>query len=215
VTELGIYPILDLAACEARGLDPLETAAVWLEFEPRLLQLRAKHGSDRRVFELVQRLALLTQGSGTQLVLNDRLDFAWLSGCHAVHLGQQDVPAAEARRLCPELFIGLSTHTPRELEAACQERPNYVAYGPIYQTASKSDAEPCVGLTGLAQAAAVAASFDVPLVAIGGIDLSRVPEVARLAQGAAVISAALGANSDEVRANARALFESWSSARRS
>ena len=203
----GLYPILDLDSLTARSQDVLAFARAVLEAGPPLLQLRAKSSSARDTLVLLRELAPICQKAGTALFANDRPDLALLSGARGVHVGQHDLPLADVRRVASELLVGVSTHTLEELEAALAERPAYVAFGPVFGTASKANHEPAVGLEGLAVAHERARRAGIPLVAIGGIDLARAPDVARHADAAAVIGALLPGPSglDGVTSAARAL----------
>ena len=167
---------------------PLEDWAHWLVAAGvRWVQLRSKRATSAVLLEEARRL-LAALPEETLLVVNDRADVALLSGAAGVHVGQDDLPAAEARSvLGPEKLIGLSTHAPEQLEAAREEPVDYLAFGPIFPTATKSDISPVVGLDGLRTARRLTQR---PLVAIGGITVENAGGV--LAAGAdavAVISA--------------------------
>jgi thiamine-phosphate pyrophosphorylase len=192
----GLYAILDLDAAEARGIAPLELARRLLAARLPLMQLRAKHAPARRSLELLRALRPLCTSANTLLFANDRPDLALLSGADGVHLGQEDLPIEEVRRIAPGCLVGISTHDPEELARALAGAPDYVAYGPVFPTGSKQRPDPVVGLDGLAAAAAMARSARVPLVAIGGIDLERAPLVARHADLAAVIGGLLPPDGD-------------------
>jgi thiamine-phosphate pyrophosphorylase len=185
----GLYPIVDIDALAARQLSPLSFAEAVLSARPPLLQLRNKTGSARDTLELLRALAPLCRRVGTLLFANDRPDLALLAGADGVHLGQSDLPIDASRRVAPGLLVGLSTHTLPELEAAILERPSYVAFGPVFDTASKRNPERVVGLEALAKAGERARSAAIPLVAIGGIDLERAALVAPHAELGAVIAA--------------------------
>jgi thiamine-phosphate pyrophosphorylase len=187
----GLYPIVDLDSLAERGLSPLSFAERLLAAHPPFLQLRAKSAGGRATLELLRELAPLCRAAGTQLFANDRPDLALLSGADGVHVGQDDVPLADVRRLAPGLCVGVSTHELTELERALAERPDYVAFGPIFTTRSKPDHEPVVGLAGLARAYDLARAANVPLVAIGGIDLERTRLIRMHADFAAVIGSLL------------------------
>jgi thiamine-phosphate pyrophosphorylase len=122
-------------------------------------------------------------------------------GADGVHLGQDDLPPAEARRLLgASALIGWSTHSVEQVERAAAEPVDYVAYGPVYPTVTKRDADPAVGLDGLRAARALTRH---PLVAIGGITLANARAVSAAgADGLAVISALLGAPDPEASARA-------------
>jgi len=111
-----------------------------------------------------------------------------LGQCDGVHIGQEDLPLPVVRLLAPGLLVGVSTHTLAQLAAALNEKPDYVAFGPVFGTASKERADPSVGVALLADAHAAAKSAGIPLVAIGGITLERAPQVAEHCELAAVIA---------------------------
>jgi len=206
----GLYPIVDVDSLAAvPALDTLGTqappappappaslAAAVVAFaervllaRPPLLQLRAKHASTRDTLELLRALRPLCSQFGTRLIANDRPDLAVLAGCDGVHIGQEDLPLPLVRLLAPGLLVGVSTHTLEQLAGALAEKPDYVAFGPVFGTASKEHADPSVGLALLAQAHEIARSAGIPLVAIGGINLERAPQVAEHSDLAAVIAA--------------------------
>ena len=185
----GFYPVLDMDALTARGIPVLGFAGAVLAVRPALIQFRAKHLGSRETLGWLRGLRPLATRSGTALFANDRPDLALLGGCDGVHLGQEDLEPSEVRRRWPRLRLGISTHNPDELEAALAERPDYVAYGPVFQTGSKERTEPTVGLEGLGRAAERAEAARCTLVAIGGIDLERAPEIRALGAMGALIAA--------------------------
>jgi len=184
----GLYPIVDATAVAARKLDPLDFARALLEARPAALQLRAKDLPPRDTLGLLRALASLCHGAGVALVANDRPDLALLAGCDMVHVGQTDMPIDRVRRIAPSLGVGVSTHTLDQLDAALAARPAYVAFGPVFATASKTDADPVVGLPLLRIASSRAAMAGVPLVAIGGITAERAPSLVGLVDAIAVIA---------------------------
>jgi thiamine-phosphate pyrophosphorylase len=185
----GLYPIVDVAAVRARGLEVLDFAARLLAARPALLQLRAKELGARDMLELARALVPLCRAAGTAFFVNDRPDLAVLAGADGVHVGQGDLSIGDVRRFAPALAVGVSTHDARELDAALAERPDYVAFGPVFATTTKANPEPVVGLEALASAKRRADASGVPLVAIGGIDRSRAAELARFEVLGAVIGA--------------------------
>jgi thiamine-phosphate pyrophosphorylase len=189
VTLRGLYPIVDLDTLERLAVDPLAFAERVLAARPPLLQLRAKSAGGRETLSLLRALLPLCRASGTLLFANDRPDLALLAGADGVHVGQDDLPVAEVRRFAPGLRVGVSTHDVVQLERAVGERPDYVAFGPVFATPSKRNHEPVVGIDGLEHARLVARAAAVPLVAIGGIDLER----ARVAGAHADLVAIIGA----------------------
>ncbi len=129
---------------------------------------------------------------GALLIVNDRCDLAMAVEADGVHLGQEDLPIAYARKLMgPEKIIGLSTHTVVQVRDAIERDPDYIGFGPIFRTSTKADHDPVVGIEGLR---AVRALTQLPLFAIGGISTDSAGAVmAAGADGMAVISAILTA----------------------
>jgi thiamine-phosphate pyrophosphorylase len=199
----GLYPIVDLDTLVARAIDPLPFAEAILTARPPLLQLRAKHQTPRAVLELLQELKRRCAPAGTLLFANDRPDLALLAGADGVHVGQDDLPLGAVRRLPGTLRVGVSTHDHAQLAAALAEKPDYVAFGPIFATRSKQNADPELGFGALRHARDMADAAGVPLIAIGGLTLSHAAELRPLAV-AAVISDLLADGKEPARVAARA-----------
>jgi thiamine-phosphate pyrophosphorylase len=181
-----VYPILDADLLAGR---PCGAAVADLaRGGARIVQLRAKGVSDRVLFTLAREALSAARAAGMLFLVNDRPDVALMVGADGVHLGQDDLPPPEARRLLgPDAVIGWSTHSLEQLARAAAEPVDYVAFGPVFPTVTKRDADPVVGLDLLRAARALT---DRPLVAIGGIDASRAAlAIAAGADGVAVISA--------------------------
>jgi thiamine-phosphate pyrophosphorylase len=174
-------------------VEPLAFAEAVLAAKPAALQLRAKSLGARATLELLRALQARCAALGVPLFANDRPDLALLAGCAGVHVGQDDASVEDARRVAPGLVVGVSTHSMDQVDRALAEGPGYLAFGPIFATHSKPDAEPVVGLSALAEVSRRCRAARVPLVAIGGLSLERAPEVAELADAGAVISALLPA----------------------
>ena len=179
----GIYGIVDVT--DRRPPESAsQLARELLSAGVRILQVRAKSLSAREFLQLLREL----RPEVPFLVVNDRPDLAVLAGADAVHLGQEDLPAADVRSWIPaEMKLGVSCHDPAQAEAA-SKIADYIGYGPVFATSSKPNPDPVVGLQGLA--AIVRAHPSLPVVAIGGIDLDRLAGVKRTgADAAAMISA--------------------------
>jgi thiamine-phosphate pyrophosphorylase len=187
----GLYAIVDVATLAARRVDPIAFAEAVLEAGPAALQLRAKGLSSQETLALLRQLAPRCHGAHVPLVANDRPDLALLAGCDLVHVGQTDMPIERARRIAPGLGVGVSTHTLEQLDAALATHPSYVAYGPVFDTASKENPDDVVGVGGVIAAHAHAAAARVPLVAIGGITLERAHDLAGHVEAIAVIAGLL------------------------
>lgn len=182
-----LYAILDFDLLSGLGHDPLAIADLWFDAGVRLVQLRAKSLTFGPMLAWADAAVPRAQAAGAALLVNDRADVARLSGAAGVHLGQDDLAVAAARRLVgPAALVGLSTHTREQARVGCAQAVSYLAVGPVFRTASKAAPDDVVGLEGVREAADLAAGVGLPLVAIGGITLERVPEV--LAAGAASVA---------------------------
>ena len=193
-------PILDPNVAGDRFVDLLEAVA---RGGARWVEYRDKDAADELARTRAAALVVAGRRLGVDVLVNDRVEVARLTGAAGVHLGQDDMPAAAARqRLGPRALIGISVDTAAEARAAADLPVNYVAIGPIFPTASKPNAGPVVGLEGV-RAAAVAT--DTPLVAVGGIDAGNAADVtAAGADCVAAISAFLAG--DDVEAATRCLL---------
>lgn len=178
-----------------------------LAVKPPLLQLRDKSGAPRETLRVLREICALSRESSTRVIANDRPDLALMAGCQGVHLGQEDLPVVEARRFAPELLIGVSTHSLEQLETALRDAPDYVAFGPIYPTSTKADAERCVTLSDVRVAARECALRGIPLVAIGGIRLETLAPLRGLIDMAAVITGLLEGPPDDITRRAERLHQ--------
>jgi thiamine-phosphate pyrophosphorylase len=194
-----LYAIVDLDACAHRTIDPLQHASLCVDAGARWLQLRAKTGVDDEHLALAMAIAGLCEGTGTSFVMNDRVALAVALNLRHVHLGQGDASAEEVRSFAPKLRIGRSTHDLSELEGALRDDPEYVAFGPVFETRSKRNPEPTVGLLGLERAHRLAQEARVPLVAIGGIDSTTAAKVKPHCEAMAFISGLFPAPGEDPR----------------
>lgn len=177
------YPILDLDAATRRGLAATAVTEQLLAAGVRILQFRHKGFFSSDVFEELERVADLCRAGGAQLVVNDRPDIAAILGA-GVHLGQDDLPAADARKIVgAAALVGYSTHNEHQFRAAIAEPADYLAIGPIFSTTSKQNPDPVVGLEELRR---LRDRTRRPLVAIGGITLANASSV--LAAGADAVA---------------------------
>jgi len=189
------------------GRDPVAQARSACQGGAAVVQLRAKHATDREALAWAAEIRRLTDASGALFIVNDRFDLALAAGADGVHLGEEDLPPA---RVPPELrrrlLLGLSTHTEEQAAAAREQPIDYIGFGPVFGTGSKASGYDARG-PGLL-AAAVKAAAPLPVVAIGGIDPANAHQVvAAGAGGAAVISAVAEARdpAEVTRALARIL----------
>jgi thiamine-phosphate pyrophosphorylase len=206
VLPRGFYAMLDATPDILADHTALATrAGQLLAAAPTYLQLRAKGGTARAMHAAAQRLLAMCREAGVPFCVNDRLDVALAAGADAVHLGQDDLPLADARRVRaqvgrPDLVIGFSTHNHAQAVAAAEAGADYIGFGPVFGTATKANPDPTVGLALLAE---VCAAVRVPVVAIGGITLDNVNEVARAGAAAAAVIAAVSNANDVTAAGKR------------
>jgi thiamine-phosphate pyrophosphorylase len=166
------YPILDTATLDLLRLDAVEAAGAILEGGARILQFRHKTFWSRQIFAQAKDIAALCRGAGALFIVNDRADYASLLQA-GLHLGQDDLLPADARTVVgPDAAIGFSTHNPDQMRAAESEPVDYVAFGPVFPTASKEHPDLTVGIEGLRLVRALTGR---PLVGIGGITRENAP----------------------------------------
>ena len=187
----GLYAIIDADFLGAKGVPLLPFAERVVAARPAVIQLRAKSAPGREALEWLRSLRRLCDATHVPLFANDRPDLAVMARCDGVHVGQNDISVADVRRFAPALRVGVSTHDLGQLRVALEARPDYIAFGPVFPTASKLDPSPVVGLEALRDAAASCHAGGVPLVAIGGIDSARAASVCEHADMGAVISSLL------------------------
>lgn len=185
---LDLYVIVDTAVAGDR--DPVALAAAAIAGGATALQLRAKDLPTVRQVAVARALADLARRHAVLFIVNDRLDVALAVEADGVHLGWEDLPPADARRLLgPERVLGVSAGNLEEARAALAAGADYLGVGPIFPTRTKADAGEAIGLEGLR---AIRALSSVPIVAIGGITAENAAAViAAGADGVAVISAVL------------------------
>ena len=195
----GFYFITD-ARLTVNGV--LEDVRQAVEADVALVQYREKERSfAERLAEAKEILALCRQ-AGVPLIVNDDIDLAKETGAGGVHLGQGDAPPQDARAaLGPEAIVGVSVGSSEEARGAEDAGATYVAASPVFETPTKADAGPGVGLEGLRR---IRAATKLPVVAIGGINAANVLDVVRA--GADMICAISASLRDgQVARNIRAL----------
>lgn len=175
------------------SLDPVAQAHAACQGGAQVVQLRAKHAHDAQIVDWGRAIRTLTREAGACFALNDRFDLALLTEADAVHLGQDDLPPNALPATARErLVIGRSTHTLDQAEAALHEGVDYLAFGPLFGTTSKSTSYSERGLDQLREIVRLAEGQ--PVVAIGGIDVDNAGAIAAAgAAGIAVISAVAAA----------------------
>jgi len=144
------------------------------------IQLRAKGIEDDKLFAIATDFVKMCRDNGVLSIINDRVDIAAAAGVDGVHLGQNDLPTTQAKKLqLTPLIIGKSTHSLEQLNSACQQQVTYAALGPVFATDTKPDVKP-VGLDYVRQAVNILGDTGIGHVAIGGISKDNVEDVLRV-----------------------------------
>lgn len=187
--DLDLYVITDETI--AGGVSHVEIARAAIAGGADVIQLRDKHAGCRHLITVGRAISDMTRGTATLFIVNDRLDVAVACGADGVHLGQGDIRVDTARQIAPPGFIiGVSVGSVAEAEQAEKDGADYIALSPVFDTQSKINAGPGHGLHLLR---IIRDRVSVPVIAIGGIDMSTARNViASGADGVAVISAAVG-----------------------
>jgi thiamine-phosphate pyrophosphorylase len=207
----GVYLVTEESLSAGRRSEEIAQAA--LESGVRVIQVREKDGSARRALEIALAVRRLTRRNNALLIVNDRIDIALAAEADGVHLGQEDLPVADARRLLGEAtLIGLSITDAAQLTAPDASMADCLGVGSVFSTSSKSDAT----LTGLRllEAARTAADSRTalapaggrsPIIAIGGITAANAGLAVRAGADVVAVISAITAASDPGRSAAELL----------
>jgi thiamine-phosphate pyrophosphorylase len=204
----GLYAIVG-------GANPVAQAEAAVAGGAAVVQVRMKAALPVEILEVTRRISALARGRALVLV-NDRADLALLAGADGVHLGGEDLPVAEARRLLgPDLLVGWTARSLAEAREGIARGADHVGFGPVFTSRTKSMGIEPVGTGGLARVVQGLSALDapgVPVVAISGIGLENIGEVAAAgAACAAVIEALFGAG--DPRRNAAELARAFAAGR--
>jgi thiamine-phosphate pyrophosphorylase len=192
VTLPRLYAVIDADVAAAHGWTVTDLARACLDGGATLLQLRGKSRSLQWTLEAADAIVAMA-GAAATVIVNDRADVARLAGASGVHVGQDDLSPAEARAIVGAgRCIGLSTHSPGQVDLAILEPIDYLAVGPVHDTTTKDTGFQAVGhdlVRYAAERTRSRAAGALPVVAIGGITLDRAPAaIAAGASSVAVIS---------------------------
>lgn len=164
-----------------------------------VLQLREKEMEAADLIRVGEPIRDACRAAGIPFLVNDRPDVALALEADGVHLGQNDLSAAVARRILGARIVGTSTHAPEEIDDAPEDRPDYIAVGPVYETPTKPGRQP----VGLALIEYAARNATLPWFAIGGVNEDTLPEVMEAGARRAVVVRAITEASDPIAAAAR------------
>ncbi len=170
--QVDIYPV----TCErlSSGRSNLEVLKAVIQGGARIIQLREKECSGKKMYDLALKFREITTKAGALLIINDHLDIAMAVEADGVHLGQDDFPLYAAREIAPELLIGASAHSLAEAIQAQKEGADYINIGPIFSTSTKESVERFLGPEAIV---AISTEIDVPFTVMGGISESNIDQV--------------------------------------
>ncbi len=197
-----VYPITDR---KLSGLSHADQVALLIEGGATLIQLRDKESSSQAFLKEAEAALRIARDRGVKIIINDRVDVAMALGADGVHLGQSDLPPEAAQLiLAPGSIVGVSTHNLAQVRLALTSPVNYVAFGPIFSTGTKSDHEPPVGLNQLTEAKQILGK--IPLVAIGGISKEKVRDIFKAGADSVALVSALYSDPTQISENTRKLL---------
>ena len=179
---------------------PVEFALKLADAGVELIQLRDKRAPARKIHDAALELVTHLSTRGVRIIVNDRPDIAAMVGAGGVHVGQEDLPVEEARRICgPSRWVGISTHNVEQFREATLTSADYIAVGPIFPTAAKENPDPVVGIDFVRTMRKLTPK---PIVAIGGVTVESATDVFRAgADSVAVIRDLLSAPNPAGRAH--------------
>jgi thiamine-phosphate pyrophosphorylase len=190
IEQVTVYPV----SCEklACGRTDIQWLAGVLAGGAKIVQLRDKTSDDRTLLAKAKEFRRMTAEAGALFMVNNRLDIALLSAADGLHLGNSDIPAQEARRLAPELIIGVSANTEQQACAAQKIGASYYNIGPLFATKTKSGLHNFIGPQAIAT---YSAHSDLPFTVMGGIKKEHIAELTALgARRLAVVTALTAAD---------------------
>jgi len=195
--DYSLYLVTDRGL--SRGRTTLEIVRAAIAGGATCIQLREKDCNTSAFIREAMTIRDLLSGNQVPLIINDRLDVALAVGADGVHLGQTDMPLEMARDIAgADMLIGISAECLEDAVAAAEGGADYIGVSPIYETPTKTDTAPALGLSGLQT---IRRAVDVPLVAIGGLNLENAAAViAHGADGIAVVSAIVSADDPQTAA---------------
>lgn len=184
ITDPGLAP----------GRDHADIARAALEGGADMIQLRDKTGNLRDLLPQARAIVALCRSHGAIFIVNDRVDLALAAEADGAHVGQEDLPAADARRLLgPGRILGVSTHDLEQAQAARGAEADYIGFGPVFPTGTKDTGYIPRGVAGLRE---IRQAMSLPILAIGGITLENVATVIEAGATAPAVISGIVAASD-------------------
>ena len=189
-----IYPITDT---RISGISHVAQVEKLIEGGANFIQLREKYAASQEFYEAAKLALEYARTRGVKIIINDRADIALALGADGVHLGQDDLPPSEARKILGEkAIIGFSTHNLEQAVRAAELPIDYLAIGPVYATTTKENPDQTVGLEGIKTVRKAVGDF--PLVAIGGINYHNYRQIFESGADSAAIISDLISDADKI-----------------
>jgi thiamine-phosphate pyrophosphorylase len=199
--QIDLYPVITQEFCKGRSVQEVLRQA--LTAKVRIVQLREKKISKCELYHQAELFRRLTADAGALLIINDHVDVALAVGADGVHLGQDDLPLCAARKIAPDLLLGVSTHNLEQADRATKDGADYINIGPIYPTGTKPEHDVFLGPEALAQRAG---QVTIPFTVMGGIKPENLNPVLKAgARKIAVVTAVTAA--DDIHEACKALRE--------
>ena len=193
-----IYPITD---ARLSGLSHAEQVRRLISGGAKFIQLREKYASPKDFYKSAAAALKIARAGDAKIIINDRVDIALALKADGVHLGQDDLPPEEARKIFGKSIIGFSTHNLRQATRAARLPIDYIAVGPVFATQTKENPDKIIGLEGVKKVRQAVGDF--PLVVIGGINSENFREVLRAGADCAAIISDIIAEPDKITENMR------------
>ena len=173
--NIDIYPVISSEFCAGRN--PVDVLKAIADGGAKIVQMREKNTSDRKLFQLGEKFREVTLQYKMLLIIDDRIDVAAAIDADGVHLGQDDLPLEAARTVSENLMVGISTHSMEEALEAQDADADYINIGPVFTTQTKKLSYPALGPETIS---AIAPSLKIPFSVMGGIKGRHIPELCKL-----------------------------------
>lgn len=172
ILDTDIYAIL----CEefSKGRSNVEVTKELIQSGVKIIQYREKYKNNKEIYEECKEIRNLTKENGVTFIVNDHISIGLSVKADGIHIGQDDMPIEEVRRMAPDMIIGLSTHNKNQAKEAVDKGADYIGVGPIFYTTTKKDIEKSEGLEYLKW---IKENINLPYVAIGGIKEGNIDAV--------------------------------------
>jgi len=202
LTCINFHPLYLITDRTISGLSHSEIVRQAVTAGVRIIQFREKNMSGRALYQKAVFLRSLTSGRRAALIINDYVDIALAVNADGVHLGQEDMPVKEARKILGKnKIIGISTHSLKQALHARRAGADYISFGPVFHTATKNAGIP----KGIKSLIEIKQHIKIPVIAVGGINIENAPDVLRA--GADAIAIVSGILSGNIRENVKKFLQ--------